>query len=748
MRRFLNIILVSLLATGLTVGVQAAWTASATTPSARLFDSPFSPMVVHNYLPMVAWEAVTPSPTPTETPDCPQLLVNPGLEQDLAWKMAISSRPASYSTALAHGGARSLRTGIVSGTDAASYSAGYQDVVIPAGSTQASLSFWWYPLSAEGPMAFAAAAEPDPALVQAVVNGALPAGALAGDVQYAVLADQQGNILQTMLWTRSNAQTWQWGSYPVSRSLIGRTVRVLFGVYNDGNGRSSAMFVDDVALTTCKPATPTPTATVTPSQTPSATLTPSPSATATGTLTPTPSVTATRTLTPTMTFTPTETATPTPTPTETLTPTATSTATETLTPSPTPTATETATPTPTPTETLTPTATSTATETLTPSPTPTATETATPTPTPSCPQLLLNPGFETNEAWRMAVSAHPAGYSTRVVHDGLRSLRAGIDGTVDLVSYSSGFQDATIPTGVSDATLSFWWYPISAEGSMAAAAAVAPDRALVQAVLRSAAPEGTLAGDLQYAVLADQSGNILQTMLWTRSNAQRWQWASYPVSKSLIGRTVRVLFGVYNDGNGRSSVMFVDDVALTTCKPATPTPTATATVTQTATPSGTPTETSTPTPSSTPTETGTPTQTPTVTLTPTPSSTPTETSTPTPTSTETQTATPSATPTANTDADAVEHTYGNEHADQHTAGHVDAHRHTDGHVDVDAHTDLDRHVDAHPHADGHRHEYARQQRPPARPRRPRLSRAHRHRHRRGHPPPRQRPLAPSHQRGR
>ena len=40
-----------------------------------------------------------------------------------------------------------------------------------------------------------------------------------------------------------------------------------------------------------------------------------------------------------------------------------------------------------------------------------------------------------------------------------------------------------------------------------------------------------------------------------------WQWASYPVSKSLIGRTVRVLFGVYNDGNGQSSVMFVDDVS-------------------------------------------------------------------------------------------------------------------------------------------------------------------------------------------
>ena len=69
------------------------------------------------------------------------------------------------------------------------------------------------------------------------MNGAFARGALAGDLQYVVLADQNGNILQTMLWTRSNAAHWQWASYPVSKSLIGRTVRVLFGVYNDGNGQ-------------------------------------------------------------------------------------------------------------------------------------------------------------------------------------------------------------------------------------------------------------------------------------------------------------------------------------------------------------------------------------------------------------------------------------------------------------------------------------------------------------------------------
>ena len=43
-------------------------------------------------------------------------------------------------------------------------------------------------------MAAAAAAEPAPELVQAVVDGVLPEGVLAGDLQYAVLADQSGNM--------------------------------------------------------------------------------------------------------------------------------------------------------------------------------------------------------------------------------------------------------------------------------------------------------------------------------------------------------------------------------------------------------------------------------------------------------------------------------------------------------------------------------------------------------------------------
>ena len=46
---------------------------------------------------------------------------------------------------------------------------------------------------------------------------------------------------------------------------------------------------------------------------------------------------------------------------------------------------------------------------------------------------------------------------------------------------------------------------------------------------------------LAVCLLAHQNGNILQTMLWTRNNARRVAIGELSCSKSLIGRTVRVL---------------------------------------------------------------------------------------------------------------------------------------------------------------------------------------------------------------
>jgi len=136
-------------------------------------------------------------------------------------------------------------------------------------------------------------------------------------------------------------------------------------------------------------ASPTPTASATPTHTPTRTATPTSSATRTATATATSTVTATATATstPTATATKTATSTATATPTATQTATATSTATATATSTATATATQTATPTATATLTATPTqtatATSTATATATSTPTATATATQTETSTPT-----------------------------------------------------------------------------------------------------------------------------------------------------------------------------------------------------------------------------------------------------------------------------------------------------------------------------------------------------------------------------
>ncbi|MBC8450318.1 MAG: hypothetical protein H8D78_21500, partial [Chloroflexi bacterium] len=344
---------------------------------------------------------------------CEERLVNGGFEQHLAWQIPATAYPAGYSTSVVHSGRRSLRTGIVSGPDVYSYSSATQAVTIPAGVSSATLTFWWYPISAEGPLATAAAAEPDAAILQAVAAGTLPADVLAGDRQYALLLDSAGNVLKTLLWTRSDARTWQQASFNLA-AYAGRAVRVHFGTYNDGDGRSTAMVVDDASLTVCWPGPlePTPTPTVTPTGAP---------------LTP-------RAYLPLVLKRHTAPRTPTPTRTPTATPTRTTT--------------------------VTPTATRTPTATPTPTPTPAV------TPSPACYEGLVNGGFETDAGWVIRSNPVLAAYVTTPVHGGTRSMRTGIAaGAANVESYSPVDQSISIPPlpfpgMASTAQLSFWRYNV------------------------------------------------------------------------------------------------------------------------------------------------------------------------------------------------------------------------------------------------------------------------------------------------
>ncbi len=249
-----------------------------------------------------------------------------------------------------------------------------------------------------------------------------------------------------------------------------------------------------------------------------------------------------------------------------------------------------------------------------------------------CEERLAAGGFEGATAeldtfWQRPATPATAAYSTRYAHTGRQSVRTGIDGSADVYSYSSANQYVTIPADAASATLDFWWYPISAEGSLAAAAAGQPDLALLERALAGNLPDEVMAGDRQYVLILNPSGQILKSLLWTRSNARAWQRATFDLT-AYRGTTIRLAFGTYNDGDGNRTALYADDASITACRPAPPAPSPTPTATATAHPPkhtylplilrnyAPPTPTRTPTPTAT--RTATATRTPTATSTATP----------------------------------------------------------------------------------------------------------------------------------
>jgi photosystem II stability/assembly factor-like uncharacterized protein len=189
-----------------------------------------------------------------------------------------------------------------------------------------------------------------------------------------------------------------------------------------------------------------------------------------------------------------------------------------------------------------------------------------------CEERLANSSFELNYGWYLPVTPATAAYSTQHARSGLRSVRIGIDSAADVYSYSSASQFVTIPAGISNATLRFWWYPISGEAP--SAAGDEPKPASLVGATAETLPTELSAEDRQYVLLLDTAGTIIASLLWIRSNAQAWQEAAYDVTAHR-GHTIRVYFGVFNDGSGGRTAMYVDDASLRTCWPALPPPTPT-----------------------------------------------------------------------------------------------------------------------------------------------------------------------------
>jgi len=85
---------------------------------------------------------------------------------------------------------------------------------------------------------------------------------LSNDVQYVLVLDQGGTLIQKLLWVRNNDHQWKFYEFNLN-AYRGRTIQIQIGSYNDGWDGVTAMFADDVSIEICppngEPPTPTPT---------------------------------------------------------------------------------------------------------------------------------------------------------------------------------------------------------------------------------------------------------------------------------------------------------------------------------------------------------------------------------------------------------------------------------------------------------------------------------------------------------
>jgi Leucine-rich repeat (LRR) protein len=463
----------------------------------------------------------------TTTTICEEGIVNGDFEASSGWEIPITVYRAAYSTAEAHRGSRSMRVGIVNASENVySYSSARQEVTIPADADSATLGFWLFPLSGE-------ASRRAPTLPERPLAPSVEEAALADDAQYVLILDENDVWIDTVLWQRRNDRAWTYHQADLL-DYAGRTIQLQFGVYNDGLGGATGMYVDDVSVEACT--TPTP------NQPPYVPSAPSPADRATvqptlltltwtgadpdgdaviydvkldpGDDTPdTPAcegvgepacnpgtlITGTHyywqviatdehsatTIGPVWEFT---------------------------------------------------------------------------TTTTICEEGIVNGDFEASSGWEIPITVYRAAYSTAEAHGGSRSMRVGIvNASENVYSYSSARQEVTIPADADSATLGFWLYRLSGEASRRAL--TIPEQPLASSV-----EEAVLADDAQYVLILDENDVWIDTVLWQRRDDQAWTYHEADLL-DYAGRTIHLQFGVYNDGLGGATGMYVDDVSLTLCSP-------------------------------------------------------------------------------------------------------------------------------------------------------------------------------------
>ena len=138
-----------------------------------------------------------------------------------------------------------MRAGIVHPPDNRySYSSAQQTVFVPAGPPAVTLRF---PLFATTTGTRAGALVPPPIVPTSPPDRAK----LADDVQPVLLFDSAGRQ-HVLLFQREWYSTWR-EHVPALTRFRGQAITLYFGVFNNGTGGATGMYVDNVSLSYCLP---------------------------------------------------------------------------------------------------------------------------------------------------------------------------------------------------------------------------------------------------------------------------------------------------------------------------------------------------------------------------------------------------------------------------------------------------------------------------------------------------------------
>jgi hypothetical protein len=193
---------------------------------------------------------------------------------------------------------------------------------------------------------------------------------------------------------------------------------------------------------------------------------------------------------------------------------------------------------------------------MTPSPSPVPTETT--TPVDVCEDLIKNGDFASGgDGWYVPATEYPACCVSSSAFGGNYSMQLGIvDPGGNVRSYSDAQQTVTIPSRARRATLRFWLYAMSADPR--------PVPTPLPRPLFHGKRGGYPPHDSQYVLLLDARDCWIDTILWQCTDDRAWIPYAFDLGP-YAGRTVKLQFGVYNDGLGGVTVMYLDEVSVTVC---------------------------------------------------------------------------------------------------------------------------------------------------------------------------------------